>query len=136
MRVLGEDVEDHGRAVDDAHLQGVLEGALLARRQLVVGDDHLGLELFCEVAQLVQLAGPEVAARVGPAAVLDHGLDRLHPGGAKELPHLRQLLGAVGAGQKRRDHHPPLRGLVAVGDLGHESSIGTAGAPFPGGSGA
>src|SRR5206468_4912534 len=34
LRVLAEDVEDHGRAVDDLHLDDVLERASLTGRQL------------------------------------------------------------------------------------------------------
>ena len=39
--VLGEDVEDQLRAVDDARLERVLERPLLRRAQLVVDDQHL-----------------------------------------------------------------------------------------------
>ena len=42
-RVLGEDVEDQLRAVDDACLQGVLERALLDGVELVVHEEHLGV---------------------------------------------------------------------------------------------
>src|SRR5262249_46240600 len=39
--VLGEDVEDQLRPVDDACLKSVLERALLRRAELVVDDEHL-----------------------------------------------------------------------------------------------
>ena len=38
LGMLREDVEDQLRAVDDACLEGVLEGALLGRRELVVDE--------------------------------------------------------------------------------------------------
>ena len=41
-RVLGEDVEDQLRAVDDARLERVLERPLLRRPQLLVHEQHLG----------------------------------------------------------------------------------------------
>ena len=42
--VLGEDVEDQLRAVDDARRERVLERALLGRVELVVDDEHVGAE--------------------------------------------------------------------------------------------
>ena len=39
--MLGEDVEDQLRAVDDARLEGVLERALLRRAQLFIDEEHL-----------------------------------------------------------------------------------------------
>ena len=44
--VAGEDVEDHRGAVDHRHVELGLEVALLARRQLVVGDDDVRVGLL------------------------------------------------------------------------------------------
>ena len=41
VRVVGEDVEDDGGAVQHRHVELLLEVALLARRQLVVGGDEV-----------------------------------------------------------------------------------------------
>ena len=41
--VVGEDVEDHRGAVDHGHAERLLEVALLARRQLVVDGDQVGV---------------------------------------------------------------------------------------------
>ena len=41
--VVGEDVEDDRRAVDHRHAERLLEVALLARRQLVVAGDQVGV---------------------------------------------------------------------------------------------
>jgi hypothetical protein len=41
--VLGEDVEDQLRAVDDPRRKGVFEAPLLRRRQLVVDQERLRL---------------------------------------------------------------------------------------------
>src|SRR5690606_20424249 len=42
LGVLGEDVEDEGRAIDDLDLDAVLEVAQLAGRELAVADDGVG----------------------------------------------------------------------------------------------
>ena len=42
-RVLGEDVEDQLRAVDDARVERVLERPLLGRVELAVDEQDLGL---------------------------------------------------------------------------------------------
>ncbi len=44
--VVGEDVEDHGGAVDDRHAELLLEVALLARQQLVVAGDQVRVRLL------------------------------------------------------------------------------------------
>ena len=120
VRVLGEDVQDDRRAVDHPHLQRILERALLARRKLVVRDDHLCIDRRQQLAQLVELARPEVGARIGAAAVLDERCDRPHSRGPQELAHLPQLVRAVGARQQGRHHHPALGILVTRGVDCHE----------------
>ncbi len=45
VRVVGEDVEDDRRAVDHRHAGLLLEVALLAREQLVVAGDQVGVRL-------------------------------------------------------------------------------------------
>ena len=54
--VLGEDVEDQAAPVDDLDLEELLEGALLARRQLVVGDEDAEAGLRLRREQLLGLA--------------------------------------------------------------------------------
>ena len=94
----GEDVEDHRGAVDDPHLERVLERALLARRQLVVADDHLGVDLVRERLQLLELARAEVRARVrARARCCTMRADAGHRRGAQELVHLLELGIAVEA---------------------------------------
>jgi hypothetical protein len=44
LGTAGEDVEDEGRPVDDLDVEGLLEVTKLGGRELVVADDHLGLE--------------------------------------------------------------------------------------------
>ena len=90
--VLGEDVEDQLRPVDDARLQLVLEQALLRRRQLVVDDQDLGARVAVRLLQLVELALADVRPRIRVRAVLDEPGDGLDAGGAAELVQLGQLV--------------------------------------------
>jgi hypothetical protein len=79
-RVLGEDVEDQLRPVDDARLEGVLEGALLRRRQLVVDHEHLRARGGVGLLQLGELPLADVRPRIGAAALLRQFRDGLDPG--------------------------------------------------------
>ena len=88
--VLGEDVEDQLRAVDDARLERVLEVPLLRRVELVVDEQHLGARLLVRALQLLELALADVGARVGPRAVLDELADRLDARGPRELRAARR----------------------------------------------
>ena len=63
--VLGEDVEDQLRPVDDPRLERVLEVPLLRRLELVVDDQRLGAELRVRLLQLLDLALADVGARAG-----------------------------------------------------------------------
>jgi len=69
--VLGEDVEDELRPIDDPCLQGVLERALLGRAELVVDEEDLGTAGRVGVAELRELALPDERARIRVLAVLD-----------------------------------------------------------------
>ncbi len=69
-RVLGEDVEDQGDAVDDVAFEQLLEVALLGGRQLVVEDDDVDVERLGELVELLGLPRPHVRRRVGPVAPL------------------------------------------------------------------
>src|SRR5205807_2013341 len=62
--VLGEDVEDHGRAVDRRSPQQLLEVATLGRAELVVEDDGVGVDLQGNLAQLFGLALADVGRGV------------------------------------------------------------------------
>ena len=47
--VLGEDVEDHGRAVDGGTAEDLLQVALLRRREVVVEHDRVGVDLEAQL---------------------------------------------------------------------------------------
>src|SRR4029453_7602318 len=107
-RVLGEDVEDQLRAVDDARLEDVLGAALLDGRQLVVDDQGLGRRVLEGVLELRQLALADVRARVGPLAMLHELADRLHARPAGRLAQLGDLRAGVDAFRGRCEHEPTL----------------------------
>ena len=74
-RVAGEDVEDDGAAVEDAHLRELLEVAHLGRGQVVVEDDHVGPGALRQLLQLLGLALADVVGGVDPGPRLHHALD-------------------------------------------------------------
>ena len=76
VRVAGEDVEDHRGAVEHGDVERGLEVALLARRQLVVGDDEVRVGLLEQRLELLELAGAQVEVRVRLVALLGELADR------------------------------------------------------------
>ena len=92
--VLGEDVEDQLRAVDDARRERVLERTLLSRLQLIVDDQYLGLAVAVGRLQLLELSLADIRARIRPRSVLDDLCDRRDAGGTRELAQLRELSSA------------------------------------------
>ena len=76
-RMLGEDVEDQLRPVDDARLECILERPLLGRLELVVHEQHLGAGLLVGVLQLLELPLAQVGPPLRAGAVLDELPDRL-----------------------------------------------------------
>jgi len=108
--MLGEDVEDQLRAVDDPRRKLVLERALLHRAELVVDEQDVRLRGRIRLLQLGELALADVGARIGPGPVLHHRPERLDPGRARQLLELGQLvLGGYPLGQHRDDE--PALGL-------------------------
>ncbi len=85
VRVRGEDVEDHRRAVDHRQAQRLLEVALLARAQLVVARDHVRVARQCRRLRLRHLARTQVGVRVRLLAALDHLADDRHARRAQQL---------------------------------------------------
>ena len=146
VRMRGEDVEDHGRAVDDGQADGLLQVALLARGQLVVAGDQVGVGGARSGLCLGDLAGAEVGVRVRRFAALDHLADDAHAGGAQQLGQLGEIVAlgerghaegalarprglsvgaVVGDGRGGRGHVPVGRGLtlgVALGAGGHAAA--------------
>ena len=105
--VLGEDVEDQLRSVDDARGQCVLERALLGRIELVVDDEHVCFELLEDLLELMELALADVRPRVGRDAVLDDVTARLDACGSRQLGQLGQLGGRVDSLREHGEKEPP-----------------------------
>jgi hypothetical protein len=114
--MLGEDVEDQLRAVDDARRECILEVALLARVELVVDEERVGPG-FPELGlELPQLSFPDVAALVRPRTALDQLANRLDSGGTRKLTQLVELVLLVDPGGQHGDDESPLR-LQARGGI-------------------
>ena len=107
-RVLGEDVEDQLRPVDDARRQPVLEAALLRGRQLAVDEQRLRARFAEGVLELAELPLADVGPLVRPRALLHELRDRLDSGRARELPELPELLVGIDPGPQHGDDEPPL----------------------------
>jgi hypothetical protein len=108
VRVVGEDVEDHGRAVDHRHAERRLEVALLARGELVVAGDEVRVAGGDLALQLLQAATAEVAVGVRLRALLGRfarGGDARRP---QQLLQLRQRLLARLAAVDDADRQRPL----------------------------
>ena len=111
MGVGGEDVEDDRGAIDHRHAERRLQVALLARRELVVAGDEVGVDGGDLRLDLVELAGAEVGVGVRLVATLDH---RSHRGDARRAQQLLQLGEMVVLARRyRRDHQS------AAGGPGH-----------------
>ena len=91
-RVLGEDVEDDGRAVDGRASEHLLEVAVLRRRQLVVEDDRVGVEAAAQLGDLLRLAPTDEGGGVGGVAPLYHPADHICTCAVHQLRELVQLL--------------------------------------------
>ena len=102
VRVRREDVEDRRRAVDDRHRELLLEVALLARRELVVGGDEVRVGGLGRRLDLLELARPEVGVRVRAVAVLDALADDVDPGGAQQLAQLGEVVALLQRGDEVR----------------------------------
>jgi hypothetical protein len=130
--VAGEDVEDHRGAVEHRQVERRLEVALLARGELVVGHHHVGVRLFEERLELLDLAGAQVEVGVRLVAHLHDLADHGHARRAQQLAQLLEPC-RVGCG----GHHEgtllrpsgALRrcvaglGLAAVAGLLHEIPV-------------
>ena len=91
--VGGEDVEDHGRAVEHGYVELGLEVALLAWRELVVGDDEVRVELLDQRLEFLGLARAEVEVRVRVVALLRELADGGDTCGPQELLELFEIDG-------------------------------------------
>ncbi len=124
--MLGEDVQDQGRAVDDLDLDDVLEVDQLARAQLTVADDGVRARFDDDVPQLLGLAGADVGGRVGLVTALDDAVEHQRSRGLGEGGQLGQRILRVldGARGPDADEDDPLQTELAVLDLGDVLELG------------
>ena len=124
--VLGEDVQDQRGAVDDLHLDDLLEFAQLGRGQLSVADDRVGADRDDDVSQLLGLARSDVGGRVRAVATLDEPIEHQRPGGFGQPGQLGQRVLRLGQrpGRPHPDQDDPLETQLPVLDLGDVGQFG------------
>ena len=83
--VVGEDVEDDRGAIDHRPAGSLLEVALLARRELVVAGNQVGVGAGNRLLELGELALTEIVVGVGVGAPLDQLARHGYSGRAQQL---------------------------------------------------
>ena len=78
--MLGENVEDQHRAIDDRDRQDLLEVLALTRTQIVKHEDQLGVELLRECGDLVRLAAAHQQRRIDRRTLLHDAFEHARAG--------------------------------------------------------
>src|ERR1700733_6440953 len=115
-RALRKDVEDEAVAIEHAPADVLFEIALLAWRERVIDENHVGGRCDRGIAHLVRLAAAHEEAWIGTFAPADHRRDRLRPGGTGQLFELAQILWIDRCAESQPYEH---RALTAPGALEH-----------------
>src|SRR5690606_14981388 len=92
LRMLAEDVQDDGGAIDDLDAHNVLERTPLAGRQLRVGHNRVRSERGNQARKLLRLALAEVRARVGVRTALQQPVEHHGTRGLGESGELSQRI--------------------------------------------
>ena len=103
--VLGEDVEDHRRAVDGGAPEHLLEVSLLGRAQLLVEDDRVRIECAAQFGDLLGLAPPDEGGRLRRVPPLHHAPDDVGAGTVHQLGQLVERL-VDRLGREAGEDHP------------------------------
>lgn len=130
---LGEDVEDQGAAVEHPHPDELLEVALLARRERVVDEHHLGAGVRDDDADLFGLAAADEEPRIGTVAPTGDGGRHHDAGGLGQLLEFVEVfLLDRHAEPEPHQHGSPASARSIKHGGGHQS--GMAGSTPPSGS--
>src|SRR6266542_846485 len=135
--MLGKNVEDQRRSIDHAAAQLVLERLLGARRQLVVGHDHVDRLYGRALLYLLELARAHVVAGVEMVEPLGDRVHRLQSRSSTQCSQLQQRgigvpgrLGRLDRNQERpegtacgRRDQPALANGSAVAGWGEEHGL-------------
>ena len=108
VRVVGEDVQDHGRAVDHGHAEGLLQIPLLPRHELVVARDQVRVRPRDLRLDLGELAAADVAVGIRAAAHLHRLARGRHAGGAEEFLQLGEGIAVT----RRGGQHAQAKGAL------------------------
>jgi len=88
VRVLGEDVEDQRRAVDDARIDQLFQVALLRRRQFIIDDHQVKIKFFAQRAQFLRSPLANIGYRIGMTQTLDQRPGNIRSSRARQRPQL------------------------------------------------
>ena len=126
LGVLGEDVQDETRAVNDLDLHDVLEGTTLRGRELGIHDDGVRTGRGHHVLEFQGLARAEVRAGVRGHAPLQQTVHDLGTGGLRERRELTQRVLRIGQGPAREQTRQAdaLEPQLPVLDLGDVLELG------------
>ena len=124
--MLGEDVQDQDRTVDDLDLELVLEISQLGAGQFTVADHRVGSGGLHHLAHLGDLAASDVGGGVRVLAALDQSVQDLRASGLGEQLQLGHGILCVLLGTRcpDTDQHHALQPELAVLDLGDVLQIG------------
>lgn len=122
---LRKDVENESVAVEYAPARQLLEIALLARRQRVVNEDHLGCVRECARADFLGLAAADEIARIRPFAPPRDCRHGLRARGERELREFPDVFGVGGCAEAEAHEHCTFTGAWA---FEHYSACGSAAA--------
>ena len=124
--MLGENVKDERRAVDDLGVDDILQPTTLGGGQLLVNDDGVRLDAAHDIGQLAGLTGPQVGRGVGLHTALDNAVEHARTGGLRERGQLAQrvlrLFFALRGAQAHE--HDLFESHLAVLDLGDVLAVG------------
>ncbi len=100
LSVLGKDIENERRPVDhfDVLAKYALQLSLVARRQLIIHDNHIGIQFFDQRLNLLHFARPHVGRRIGLVHPLERHADHIK---ARGVGQPLQLFQAFFNGQQR-----------------------------------